>query len=205
MLVSIETLKEFLGLPTTADPVADPVLERSVLIAQTLVESYLGIPIEQDPGAPRTFLRYQLLGVKVIRLPEFPTALSSVEIDDVVSALGAEYTFDSRSGILEFRTQRDVSKLKIVHLPGYTPEEVPKDLEVVLVNISIGIYENGGKINSTQSSAGALKSMTMFDAMSMSFDTGTTSADAGSPEGIVSQWAFVLDKYKVDKYVMGAV
>lgn len=202
MLVPIETLKEYLGLPTTPDPAIDPVLERSILIAQTLTESYIGFPIEQDFSLQQTATYFQMQGVRLVRLREFPTAPVSVKVDDVVVPV-SEYTFDSRMGVLEFTAQRNVAKLEIVHVPGFTPENVPKDIETALVNMSIGIYENGGKINATQSSAGALKSMTMFDAMSMSFDTGATAADSGSPEGIVTQWAFVLDKYKVDRYVMG--
>lgn len=203
MLVSIDTLKEYMGLPPEANADIDPVLERSSMIAQVLAESYVGTPIEQDPASPKTALRYQLQGVRVVRLQEFPTTLSSVKVDDVVLA-AAEYSFDARMGVLEFTSQRSANKLEIIHVPGFTPETVPKDIENAITNMAIGIYENGGKISSTQSSAGALKSMTMFDAMSMSFDTGATSADAGSPEGLVTQWAFVLDKYKVDKYVMGA-
>lgn len=203
MLVPIDTLKEYLGLPLTADPDIDPVLERSSLTAQALAESYIGAPIEQDPASPKQSLHYQLSGVRVVRLREFPTALTSVSADDV-PLTSDQYSFDSRMGVLKFLSQRSIAKLEIVHVPGFTPENMPKDIETAITNMALGIYENGGKINSTQSSAGALKSMTMFDAMSMSFDTGATSADAGSPEGLVSQWAFVLDKYKVDKYVMGS-
>jgi hypothetical protein len=44
----------------------------------------------------------------------------------------------------------------------------------------------------------------MFDAMSMSFDTGSavTSSISG-PQALPAQWAFVLDKYRVNTYVMG--
>lgn len=203
MLVSIDTLKEYLGLPPAADPELDPILERSSMIAQTLAESYIGTPIEQDPASPKTAAYFQLWGVRVVRLQEFPTALVSLSAEGV-TVPAAEYTFNPRTGTLEFTLQRNINSLELVHTPGFTPETVPKDIETAIANMAIGIYENGGKINSTQSSAGALKSMTMFDAMSMSFDTGTASADAGSPEGIVSQWAFVLDKYRVDKYIMGA-
>jgi hypothetical protein len=68
------------------------------------------------------------------------------------------------------------------------------------MNIALAIYENGGRVAS-QTTSGALKSMTMFDAMSMSFDTGSTESASG-PEALVSQWAFVLDKYRVDKYTL---
>jgi hypothetical protein len=136
-------------------------------------------------------------------LREYPAALSQVKVDDVVLP-STEYTFDALRGSFEFTSQRYlVSKLEIKYLPGFTAEETPADLAVAIGNIAIAIYENGGKI-AAASSSGALKSMTMFDAMSMSFDTGATSSGASGPEGMVSQWGFVLDKYKVDKYVMGA-
>jgi hypothetical protein len=204
MLIPISVLKKLLGMPATPDPVADPILENSSMIAQTMCEAYIGMPMEQDTSAPMTATYYQMGPVKLVRLHEYPTTLISVEMDG--ATLGVDqYTFKSRTGEFEFTMQRSsVGSLEIVHAPGWTSETLPKDLEMAITNIAIGIYENGGKISSTQSSAGALKSMTMFDAMSMSFDTGATTTDAGSPEGLVSQWAFVLDKYDVDKYVMGS-
>jgi len=204
MLVQIDTLKEILGLPLSADPAIDPVLERSSLTAQMLVEAYIRTPIEQDPASPKTYARFQLSNFRLVRLPEYPAALVSVKVDDVVLPT-TEYTFDTKTAILMFMSQRySVAKLEIKYMPGFTADTTPADLAGVISNIAIAIYENGGKI-AAASSSGALKSMTMFDAMSMSFETGSgaTSASSG-PEAMVGQWAFVLDYYKVDKYVMGS-
>ena len=201
MLVSIETLKEYLGLPEGDDPAIDPILERSSLIAQTLVESYIGFAIEIDMSALLTDTRNQLRGVRIVRFRQYPVKVSTIKIDEVAVPVD-QYTMDERLGVLEFTTQREfIESLELRYATGFDPETVPKDLETTITNIAIAIYENGGKIT-TQVSGGALKSMTMFDAMSMSFDT-TSTGSVGTPEGIVTQWAFVLDKYRVDKFVMG--
>lgn len=204
MLVSIETLKEYLGLPDTEDPVVDPVLERSSTLAQSLIEAYLDMPLEMEGAAPRTQTFKQLSGVKVVRLQNYPVSVSAVTIDGV-AVTSSEYTVDSRLGVVEFTQQRaSILSLAVTYKSGYSPEDVPSDISNAIANIALTLYENGGKF-AVQSSAGSLKSMTMFDAMSMSFETGAggEGPPLGSPESLVMQWAFVLDKYKVDKYVMG--
>jgi hypothetical protein len=202
MLVSIDKMKEILGLPSAADPAIDPVLERSSLTAQTLVESYIGVGIELDMSVLKTETKYQLSGVRTVSLRAFPATLSSVKVDDAVPGT-SEYTFNSALGALEFRQQRSyIDKLEIKYGTGWDPESVPPDLIEATTNIALSIYENGGRVAS-QSTSGALKSMTMFDAMSMSFDTGSSESSASGPEALVAQWAFVLDKYKVDKFHLG--
>lgn len=206
MLVSVETLKEYLGLPEAEDAVIDPILERSSMTAQSLAESYVGFGMEYDPGAPALVeLRFQMYGVKVVRLPRYPAVLSTAKIDGV-ELNPSEYTFNENLGLLEFFQRRTfVNMLEVKYRTGFDPEKVPSDIQTAIVNMAIGVYENGGKITTQASGAGgALKSMTMFDAMSMSFDTAAGASGAGTPEGIVMQWAFVLDKYRVDKFVMGS-
>lgn len=201
MLVSVEKLKEYLGLPEGEDATLDPILERSSMMAQTLVESYIGFGIELDMGMLTTDVRKQLRAVRIVRFHQYPVKLSSLKIDGTVVPTD-QYTMDDRLGVLEFMTQRTyIESLEMKYATGFDPDNMPKDLETAIANIAIGIYENGGKIT-TQVAGGALKSMTMFDAMSMSFDTGAASG-VGTPEAVVTQWAFVLDKYRVDKFVMG--
>lgn len=203
MILSIDTLKEMLGLPTTADPSIDPVLERSANLAQMMVEAYVQTTLEQDPSAPKTYTRYQVSPSRVVRLSEFPAKLLSAKVDDLELPTD-QYTFDQQTGVLQFVGQRySVGKVEIRYLPGFTPENMPADLIGALSNIALAIYDNGGRI-AAASSSGALKSMTMFDAMSMSFETGGATSAASGPEAMVSQWAFVLDKYRPSKYVMGS-
>lgn len=203
MLVSIESMKEALGLATTADPVIDPIMTRSSTLAQRMVSSYIGFPAEA-PEDPVRFSDDNVCDVRAIRLPVYPAQLVSFVIEDVEVPYD-QYRFDGRIGTVTFY----VPKLRIKHflidyLPGFDGEvfPVPEDLLDAIQNIALGIYARGGNLQQTGSS-GALKSLTMFDAMSMSFDVGATTADSSTPEGMVKQWAFVLDKYKVDKYVMG--
>jgi hypothetical protein len=201
MLVTVDRMKELLGLPDSEDPVADPVLERSSLSAQSLVDSYVGFSVELNDAVPENAdIRYELYGVRVIRLRSFPATLVSVKIDDVVVSAD-QYKFNSALGMLEFREQRgSIRQLEILYRPGYTPENAPQEIVDVISNIAIAIYENGGRVQ-MQAGSGQLKSMTMFDAMSMSFDTG--SVQSGTPESLVSQWGFVLNRHRVDKFVMG--
>lgn len=204
MLVSIETLKEYLGLPDTEDPVVDPILERSSTLAQSLVESYVGFGLEIEGAATKTQTFHQLTGARVVRLEHYPVVIRSVEIDGV-AVPADQYSADLALGTIKFTQQRQsILLLEIDYVSGFSAENVPADLTNAIANIALTLYENGGKFN-VQSSAGSLKSMTMFDAMSMSFET-SASGDGpamGSPEALVRQWAFVLDHYKVDKYVMG--
>ena len=192
-----------MGLPDTEDSVIDPVLERSSTLAQSLVEAYLGLALEMEGALPRTQTFKQLSGVKVVRLEHYPVAVSAVAID-AVAVPSDQYTVDNRLGVVEFTQQRvSILSLVVTYKSGYSAEDVPADIANAIANIALTLYENGGKF-AVQSSAGALKSMTMFDAMSMSFETGAGGEGPamGSPESLVMQWAFVLDKYKVNKYVM---
>jgi hypothetical protein len=93
--------------------------------------------------------------------------------------------------------------LEVDYVSGWDP--VPQDLELVLLNLAIGTYNLGGSYAGSVSATGALKSMTMFDAMSMSFETGssgvsgsgTAAAAPGSPAALLEQWSYVLDKYSM--------
>ena len=205
MLVDIDVLKEYLGLPLTEDSVIDPILERSSILSQTLVESYVGYPLEQMPENKKTYTQHYLRGVQEVRLPHFPAKVTSVKVDTVELAADM-YRADSRLGTVSFPSQQvSIERLDVQYLPGFTPETVPADLQMALANIALTVYENGGKLPTQSGTTGALKSLTMFDAMSMSFDTdGAASGSAGTPEGLVKQWAFVLDKYTADKFVMGS-
>lgn len=202
MLVTVDSIKDALGLPTPLPPETEALIERSAIQAQVLVGAYLGYVVELDMGQQKTVPFYQQREMKLFRLEEYPVKMSSVKIDDV-ELPADQYTFDARLGMLNLKSARAyIEKLEIKYATGFSPEKVPQDLLAALENITITIYENGGRVPTTSAGAGELKSMTMFDAMSMSFETSGTN-DAGTPEGMITQWAFVLDRYRINsKYVM---
>lgn len=205
MLISIAKLKSWIGLPATTDAEKDPILKRSSVLAQALVDAYVKHPIERIEGQWTTIVDRGLGFRKLYRLPAFPVLFntsSPVKIDGV-EVPSSEYAADERLGTVEFTTERQIGTLEISYAAGFTAETLPADVESALVNIAIGIYNNGGNL-ATAGATGDLKSLTMFDALSMSFDVGANTADAFTPEGIVKQWAFVLDKLKHDNtYTMG--
>jgi hypothetical protein len=204
MLVSVDAIQEMLGLPTPLSPETEELIERSAVQAQILVSAYVGFPVEQDMGQQRTVPYYQMYNTKLLRLDEYPARVTSVKIDGV-EVPADQYTADARLGMVNFKGFRPyIEMLEVKYAPGFTAEKVPKDLLAALENITIAVYENGGRVPTTSGTTNELKSMTMFDAMSMSFETGgANAAAAGTPEGMLSQWAFVLDRYKIDsKYVM---
>lgn len=202
MLVQIVDLKRALGLPETDDPVADPIFTRSSILAQDLVSGYVGFPVERSDDTPHSYYGENAQDVRVIRLPMYPASLLNFEIDGQEVATD-QYYYTERLGTISFYVPRVRIKTYLVeYFPGFDPEAVPTDITVAISNIALGLYARNGNLQPAAAS-GALKSLTMFDAMSMSFDVGTTTADSSTPEGILKQWAFMLDRYRVDKYVMG--
>lgn len=204
MIITVDMMKEALGMATTPDPVNDPVMERSAAIAQALVEAYIGTTIEQNYDRPQWVRKFHEIGIQTVRLRHWPATLISATLDGT-AVPADQYDFHGALGALEFKQQRAyVGKLEIKYVEGYVDDEIPKDIIDATLHLSLSVYENGGKLSAAaSSSAGALKSLTMFDAMSMSFDTGATASTTTGPEALPAQWAFVLDKYRVNTYVMG--
>lgn len=203
MLVTIESMKQALGLPTTVDPTIDPIMTRSSVLAQNLVSAYVGFSVEAS-DEPESFSGDNACDIRVIRLPKFPAQLTSFKIEGT-DVPADQYKFDGRVGVITFYVPRSRLKYYLIqYIPGFDGEifPVPEDLLDAIRNIALGLYSRGGNLQQTGAS-GALKSLTMFDAMSMSFDVGGASVEASTPEGMVKQWAFVLDQYAVNKYVMG--
>lgn len=200
MLIQIDLLKSYLGLPDADDVVKDPILERSSMIAQALVEAYIGTNIELESALPVTDL-FDVRYARVLRLSRYPAVVSSVKIDNVVVPTD-QYSVNGPIGVVEFLYQRWVDKVEVTYRSGFDANNFPKDFELALSNIAIALYNNSGLLPGQAVQSGALKSLTMFDAMSMSFDTDA-SATASAPQSLVTQWAFVLDKYKVNSFTMG--
>ena len=200
MLIQIELLKSYLGLPDGEDAVLDPIFERSSMLAQALVEAYLGTGIELENSMPVVDF-FDLRYARVLRLSKHPALVSSVAIDSVVVPVD-QYSANRKLGVVEFKQQRWVDKVEVTFTPGFDSIDLPKDLEMAMANIALALYNNGGLLPGQAVQSGALKSLTMFDAMSMSFDTDASTA-ASAPQALVTQWAFVLNRYKTDSFTMG--
>ena len=147
-------------------------------------------------------------GTRYVKLPVFPlfNVVSLSAEGEPVSP--ADYIPQERIGIIDVpgglpaSTNRYGCRVSVVYTAGF--EEIPQDLNMVCLNMAAGIYNMGGTFASAASGGtGELKSLTMFDAMSMSFDVGGTSQGeaAGSPAALIKAWQFVLDKYRCNSPV----
>jgi hypothetical protein len=211
MLITVDMMKAALGLPvptTPPDPALDAKLEQASILAQTLVESYIGGPLEA------TMQSWELFDVCFqhrLFLPHHPilTVLSVVK-DGIALDPDTGYRVDKKMGALVFQgcsCWRGCScgcywaaTLGISYTSGFDP--VPADLMAALLNIALSIYENGGTLTASSNEVGALKSMTMFDAMSMSFETSGVEASSMPNTLLKETWGVVLNKYRMEYPVM---
>lgn len=199
MLCDLNTLKNALGIPLD-DTSKDAALNNAIATANAMIGSYIGADLS-DTTTERVFEVVLQHTANFIQLPVYPLiAITEVKIGSAVLDV-TTYVPRRPQGeidLLNMPYSGDVfgARTVVKYTAGYDP--VPDDLELACVNIAATVYNNGGTFASSGGS-GALKSLTMFDAMSMSFDVGAASA-AGStstPEGLTKSWAFVLDKYRV--------
>lgn len=210
MLLTVTQIKTAMGLenPEQDDSVIDPKVEEAILSAQALVSSYIGMNVEVQ-GDPESYILHQPSPFRSLNLPKYPVSMDeafSVAIDGKELSEDTDYSLQYRNGIVTFTRQYNaVKKIEVQYSPGFDSFTAPQDLKMALQNISIAIYNLPPGGFGASSGVGPLKSMTMFDAMSMSFDTTADAAAASTPQGMVGQWSFVLDKFKVDKYVMAGV
>lgn len=187
----------------------DLVLSRSISLVASLINGYLGY----DPTNTALVYTYTTVidhSARMLQLPIYP-----VRFVDLVTANGevvpggddnypyGGWWLNSTHGIIEELdtvggSGRYGSRVTVLYRAGYDP--VPQELKDIALNLIGSVFANGGDIKSSASGGtGELKSLTMFDAMSMSFDTGgsTSSEDSSGPEALVGMWAFVLDKYRI--------
>ena len=207
--LSLAEFKQLLGITGNDE---DTLLSRSLSFAATIINGYLGWD-PTDVSLMRTYTTMAEDNQTSLQLPIWP----AIEVASVVSngqpvvgeAQDAAYGWwlDTTHGIIEGLQYLGASgvgrygrnRVTVNYRAGYFP--TPQDLKDVALNIASAIYNNGGEVKAPASSGGSgeLKSLTMFDAMSMSFDVGGSSStdDAGGALGMVEAWAFVLDRYKV--------
>lgn len=207
-LILTEDLKEAVGI-LPADTTKDVVLANSVRTANALIAGYIGFDLS-DTDTLRTFIDTIENNARHILLPAFPIIEVAALSANGLPVLVDNYWVNNRIGIVDFSPgnfsygaggMRFGHRVAVVYRAGY--EEIPEDLQMACLNIAAALYNMGGTFASAASGGtGELKSLTMFDAMSMSFDVGGTSATgeaAGSPIAMINSWKFVLDKYRVSQ------
>jgi hypothetical protein len=195
MLATLAELKAALGISGTDQ---DALLTSSLAQANGLIAGYIGADLSDT--ADRTETLYVPNGATFVNLPVWPViSLTSV------TANGEAFTDHSlvkRSGGLFFdylpgNPTRLGNEVEVVYSAGFAT--VPEDLKTVCLNIASTIYNRGGAV-STATGENELKSLTMFDAMSMSFDSSKSASD--TPEGLIGTWAFILDQYRLKTPVL---
>jgi hypothetical protein len=218
MLATLDELKDALGIdPTESDPARDRLLNSSLTQANALIAGYLGVDLS-DTDTEHTYTTTMDNGAGYIKLPKFPILAATISSNSV-PMLGTDYALRSREGIIEFVNgmyapycagdRRFGQRVTVVYRAGYE-DDMPPELKMVCLNIASAIYNMGGSFGggAATSGAGALKTLTMFDAMSMSFDTGSNSSaavgadDPSTPSGMLKTWAFILNKHRVNSPVM---
>jgi hypothetical protein len=199
MLATLAELSAALGL---TDNSQDALATSSLTQANGLIAGYIGADLS-DATTDRHYTVTLREDASYLNLPVFPLiSVSSITNNGVALALTTDYLLDLRLGSVDFvnglcSSGRTGNRVVVVYRAGFAA--VPADLNAVCLNIAAAIFNNGGSFATAMNGGrGELKSMTMFDAMSMSFETGVgESADsAGTPEGMIRMWMFVLKPYR---------
>lgn len=192
MILTRDQLKNALGIALN-DATNDVQLDNAILLANGLIASYVGFDLSDTAAVREYDYVWNDYGERnFIHLPYWPV-IEVVEIRDENQVLVEEgWRLIRDKGRIDFTGGVPYSELlTIMYRTGFDP--LPADLLPVGINIAAAIYNNGGQIGT---STNALKSLTMFDAMSMSFDT---TGGGNGPDSLVGAWAFILDRYSVMK------
>lgn len=197
MLATITQLKAMLGI---VDAAQDTLLTSSLSQANGLLAAYIGADLS-DVG-DRVYDGMIPEGATYVNLPVWPLISISEFTVNGVAVAPADYTMSKRTASIFFdslpgNAGRAGNVVAATYKAGFA--DVPVDLNTVCLNIAATIYNNGGQL-AVQTSSNELKSLTMFDAMSMSFDTGSSSVN--TPEGLIKTWGFMLTKYRLATPVM---
>ncbi len=200
MIIDRDQLKTALGITTNEN---NALLDLSVASANALIAGYIGYDVsdtekvreyvytcENDPWFGRGWRG----GSYFVHMPLYPVlAVVDISGDDNVPIDPTVYRLIKDKGRIDFVNGAPTGRYLTFHYnAGFDP--VPDDLTPVALNLAATVYNNGGQITPQ---INQLKTLTMFDAMSMSFNTGDVSV--AGPDALVSAWAFVLDKYVVLK------
>jgi hypothetical protein len=200
MLATLDQIKAALGI---TDNTKDALLTSCLQQANTMIASYIGADLSDT--AERTHTGTIPCGATYLHLPVWPVLEVNSALVNCTPVPPTDFFVDRRSGSLFFEneqggTGRRGVPVEIAYTAGFASDAIPADLNMVCLNIASAIYNVGGTLAGSTGGTGELKSLTMFDAMSMSFDTG--SSTASTPETYVTSWTFMLNKYKLDVPVM---
>lgn len=198
MAVTKADLKAALGIAPT-DASKDASVNKALATALALVWAYVGFDMS-DTDTEREYEYSPEYRDRVnpgwtsrnfIHLPVWPVIeIIDIQDNDGNSLDPESYRLIKGPGRVEFYSGLPSYDYMSLHFyAGYDP--LPDDLDLVVMNLASTVYNNGGSL---QTAANPLKSLTMFDAMSMSFDT---TGSAGT-DGALEAWKFVLDKYRVN-------
>lgn len=206
MIVTLEELKTALGITGTTD---DALLTRSLATANALIAGYIGYDVS-DVDKDRTFTTIMDNCRGHIRLPLYPVIeVESLTADGNAVADDAGWYLLPELGLIEdFPAERYGTsgrygvRATAIYRAGFLDADMPTTIKQACIDIANAIYVNGGTIPGGGSAGGTgeLKSLTMFDAMSMSFDTGAaTGTTVVGAEALLESWKFALDQYRVNQ------
>jgi hypothetical protein len=204
MIVTLAELKTALGI---TDNTQDALLTRSLTMANALIAGYIGFDLS-DTAKERSFTTIVDSVRGHIKLPFYPVvAVTSLTADGNTVATDAGWYLLPEIGIVEqFPAERYSAsgrygvRATAIYRAGFETANMPEELKQACIDIANAIYVNGGTIPSGGAAGGTgeLKSLTMFDAMSMSFDTGaSTGSTVVGAEALLESWKFVLNRYRV--------
>ena len=203
MLCDLTSLKAALGITVNT---SDAQLNAALTTSNALIAAY--IRADLSDVSDRTFTKTIEYGTQFLQLPVWPAiSVTSISADGTALA-NTDYTLRKETAEVDFINvpssgDRFGQRFTVVYKAGYAT--VPEDLKAACQNIAAAVYNNGGSFaGSMNGGRGELKSLTMFDAMSMSFETaaGAGADSAGTPAGMLAAWSFVLDKYRCSIPVM---
>jgi hypothetical protein len=209
MIVTLTELKTALGISGTTD---DALLTRSLTTANALIAGYIGFDLS-DTARERTYTTIMDNSRGHIRLPLYPVIeVESLTADGVAVAADAGWFLLPDLGLVQdFPAERYGTsgrygvRATAIYRAGFVDADMPDAIKQACIDIANAIYVNGGTVPSGGAAGGTgeLKSLTMFDAMSMSFDTGAaTGSTVVGAEALLESWKFVLDQYRVNQPTM---
>ena len=213
--VTVDELKAKLGIPAEPpDPALDARLQSIIDETQALVEGYLGVPVEPTP-------LYMERGCGIdyaasVVLPVYPViSLDKVMIGNEEQAL-EDFWLDRADGMFYPADGCGCRRwgccfcvpgpLQVDYTAGFDP--VPADLHLALLNLSASYYQaNAANVGHVLGGGDKVKHVTLFGAMSISFDATSAPSSASSTSGLevpsfLQGWTWILDKYQVRTVVV---
>jgi len=206
MIVTLAELKTALGI---TDNTQDALLTRSLTTANALIAGYIGFDLS-DTAKERSYTTIMDNCRGHIRLPLYPVIeVESLTANGTAVALDAGWYLLPEIGIVENfpadnygNSGRYGVRATAIYRAGFVDADMPAEIKQACIDIANAIFVNGGTIpgGGAAGGTGELKSLTMFDAMSMSFDTGAaTGSTVVGAEALLESWKFALDQYRVNQ------